>query len=324
MSYDIDGRVYRRFSYLRNRLLLDIQDKLNQLEQQLDDLDHEDEEKAKAGEKEGLYRLISRRYNEKHGTATTATIGTQTGSNQNVGQVTTPLPSPPLQPAASQTTIVRQPDQTNAIKRVELLKAIEENLAKYDEVLLREHEICSIRHSTSRQRSSLANFIWNGKDIGLGKPQKPLEKKENKAIYRRDDSILLGTQDDAWLGTAAESLKRLMPGIMRRVSLHKHSEMLLTASEYLLANKEDRERSRQSKTEYLTNDRINSFVKSIVSIASTILLVLPIIILYALSTHGASGWLKIGILLMFVVAFALALSVLTNASRSEMFGASAG
>ena len=88
--------------------------------------------------------------------------------------------------------------------------------------------------------------------------------------------------------------------------------------------RDDRARSKASKTEYLSNERVNGFVKAIVSVASTILLVLPIIILYALSTHGASGWLKIGILLIFVVIFALALSILTNASRSEMFGASAG
>src|ERR1700742_3394105 len=87
---------------------------------------------------------------------------------------------------------------------------------------------------------------------------------------------------------------------------------------------EDRERSNASKTEYLSNDRLNSFVKAIVSVSSTMLLVLPIIILYALSTNGTSGWLKIGILLAFVVAFILTLSALTNASRSEMFGASAG
>ena len=94
--------------------------------------------------------------------------------------------------------------------------------------------------------------------------------------------------------------------------------------QYLLADREDREKSKDSKTEYLSNPRVNSFVKAVVSVASTMLLVLPIIILYALSTHNASGWLKIGILLIFVVAFALALSILTNASRSEMFGASAG
>ena len=89
-------------------------------------------------------------------------------------------------------------------------------------------------------------------------------------------------------------------------------------------SRDDRARSKLSKTEYLSNERVNGFVKAIVSVASTILLVLPIIILYALSTHGSSGWLKIGILLIFVVVFALALSILTNASRSEMFGASAG
>lgn len=54
------------------------------------------------------------------------------------------------------------------------------------------------------------------------------------------------------------------------------------------------------------------------------LLVLPVVILYVLSTHGASGGLKIGVMLIFVVAFALVLATMTNASRSEMFGGSAG
>lgn len=58
--------------------------------------------------------------------------------------------------------------------------------------------------------------------------------------------------------------------------------------------------------------------------ATTVLLVLPIVILYILSVHSASGGLKIGVLLIFVVVFAIVLAVITNASRSEMFGASAG
>jgi hypothetical protein len=69
---------------------------------------------------------------------------------------------------------------------------------------------------------------------------------------------------------------------------------------------------------------MNTFVKALVCVVTTVLLVLPIVILYVLSVHGASGGLKIGILLVFVVAFAFMMAIITNASRSEMFGASAG
>jgi hypothetical protein len=75
---------------------------------------------------------------------------------------------------------------------------------------------------------------------------------------------------------------------------------------------------------FYDNDRTSKFIKALVAAATTVLLVLPIFILYVLSVHGASGYLKIGVLLIFVVMFALALPLMTNASRSEMFGASAG
>ncbi len=88
--------------------------------------------------------------------------------------------------------------------------------------------------------------------------------------------------------------------------------------------RDERAKSKSSRTEYLSNKRVNGFAKAMVSVASTILLVLPIVILYALSTQEASGWLKIGILLIFVVIFALVLSILANASRSDIFGATAG
>ena len=195
MSDDIDGRVYRRFGYLRNRLLLQTQDKLNEHEQQLEDVDRDDEEKAKAGESEALFRLISRRYNEK--TADSVVVQ-QRGSG------------------APQQNAIQQ--KNNATLRKEILQSVEEVLEKYDDLLLREHEISSIRESTAKQRTSLANFIWNGKPCGPGKNKKPLAKQENHLIYRKDDSLLLGTQEDAWLGTAAESLKRLIPAPLRRVS----------------------------------------------------------------------------------------------------------
>ncbi|EXJ60194.1 hypothetical protein A1O7_04346 [Cladophialophora yegresii CBS 114405] len=215
MSDDIDGRIYRRFSYLRNRLLLHTQDKLNALEQALEDVDRDDEEKAKNGEKEALYRLISRRYNEK-----TANLMPNVGTHScpcchNIAN------QQALPGTATQTTNSPDPSgllqqKNNATKRMEILEDVEKTLEKYDELLLREHEISSIRESTAKQRASLGNFIYNGKECGPGKNKKPLANQENKLIYRKDDSLLLGTQEDAWLGTAAESMKRLMPAILRR------------------------------------------------------------------------------------------------------------
>ena len=65
------------------------------------------------------------------------------------------------------------------------------------------------------------------------------------------------------------------------------------------------------------------FVKAVVGIVTTLLMVIPVILLYLLTVHGASGWLKIGILLLSVVVFTIAVATLTKASRQEMFLASA-
>jgi hypothetical protein len=220
MSDDIDGRIYRRFSYLRNRLLLNYKDKLNALEQDLDDLDRDDEAKAIAGDKEGLFRLISRRYNERTAVLPSTAPAPQCACccTQQVGDTVHQQITPGVAPYQSAQSAPVQP-KNNATRRVEILKEIGEALEKYDELLLREHDISSIRESTTKERSSLANFIWNGKPCGPGGPKKPLSTQENKLIYRRDDSIILGTQEDAWLGTAAESLKRLIPPSLRPVSI---------------------------------------------------------------------------------------------------------
>jgi hypothetical protein len=60
----------------------------------------------------------------------------------------------------------------------------------------------------------------------------------------------------------------------------------------------------------------------IVSVTS-LLLVLPIVVLYILTTNDASGGVKIGVTVVFVVAFALALAAMTHASRHETFAACA-
>ena len=60
----------------------------------------------------------------------------------------------------------------------------------------------------------------------------------------------------------------------------------------------------------------------VVSVTS-LLLVLPIVVLYILTVHDVSGGVKIGVTVVFVVVFALALAAMTHASRHETFGACA-
>jgi len=60
INSDVNFLMYRRFGYLRNRVLLHKQDELAMLEQQLKELDDLDDE-------EDHFRIRSRKYDSRHG-----------------------------------------------------------------------------------------------------------------------------------------------------------------------------------------------------------------------------------------------------------------
>ena len=107
VSADIDGRLYRRYGYLRNRLLLHKQDEIAELEEELEALDQAD-----ADHEDDWYRLCSRRFDE---------------------------------------------EDHDDRKRKKLLERIDEALKSYDDLLLREHQVMSIRQPTRKAHRGYFN-----------------------------------------------------------------------------------------------------------------------------------------------------------------------
>ena len=92
----------------------------------------------------------------------------------------------------------------------------------------------------------------------------------------------------------------------------------------MLSSHEDRIRSNEEAgVRFYSNERTEKLVKVIIGLVTTVLLILPIAIFYVLTANNVTGGIKIGVLSIFVVAFAVALATLTRASRHEMFGVSA-
>lgn len=160
MNTDIDGRLYRRFGQVRNRLLLHLQDEICALEEQLVKLDEQDAD----GEPDRVYRLCSRRYDEEH---------------------------------------------LGSCERKTILDGLGAQLKEYDDLLLREHTIMSIRQPSRKIHRSYFDYIWN---------EKPVCKEEYQFIYRRDDFLALGVQEDGWLGSWTETLAQLLPNRVLKVS----------------------------------------------------------------------------------------------------------
>jgi hypothetical protein len=202
-------------------------------------------------------------------------------------------------------------------ERRKLFDIIEEALAKYDDLLLREHQIMSIQPCPPKLHKALFDFIFNGKLVpdlkdaqgNLESKKKHLPGTEYEYLSQCEDFLLLGTQEDAWLITYRRWIKPFIPRRLRK---------------WLLAGKDHRRKNESNPLRvFYSNERTVTFVKIIVGIATTSLLAVPIVILYVMSVTDLSGWLKIGVLLVFTAIFSFLLAALTNARRNEMFAGSA-
>jgi len=75
-----------------------------------------------------------------------------------------------------------------------------------------------------------------------------------------------------------------------------------------------------SNLQFYSNSRTNTVVKGLVALVSTLLLIIPVVLLYFLDVPGG---VKVGIILIFMVTFSVAMSTMTKAKRHEIFAAAA-
>lgn len=71
---------------------------------------------------------------------------------------------------------------------------------------------------------------------------------------------------------------------------------------------------------YSSNEKANVTIKLFLALVMTALLMLPVVLLYVVRS---STGVKLAILLLFVLAFSMALLLMTNAKRHEAFAATA-
>jgi len=95
--------------------------------------------------------------------------------------------------------------------------------------------------------------------------------------------------------------------------------------QYLFATKELREKTSDKCMFYYSQSRIEKLVGLIITIMIFILLVLPVVAMYQLTSIGDrnSTFDAVGILVVFTLLFSAAMSLVTKAKRHELFAASA-
>ncbi|KAI4697216.1 uncharacterized protein J4E84_000343 [Alternaria hordeiaustralica] len=252
-SSESSWSIYRGFSYLHARVILDLQDELRCLEENLEEIDLENE---------GEGRLRSRKDDLKFAK-----------------------------------------DQGIVSPRASLLDKIRTKLVSYDEILVKTRELNAFQRPSKRDYRSFRTWFWNKKPLSY--------ELEEQFIKRKEDLVSLrhGREWSGFDGLIESCIQRVHCRLVQRI----------------FATKELRDKTNDEHVHYYSQSRIEKLVGLIITLIIFILLVLPVVAMYKLTSVGDrnSTFDAVGILVVFTLLFSAAMSLLTKAKRHELFAASA-
>jgi len=259
LSSESNFSLYRSFSYLHSRILLELQDEIVALERELDELDSIDDENES-----GKKRLCNRQFDK------------------------------------------RRSRGDDCRPRQEILAELRLKLLEYDELLIKARDLQGFQKPSQRDYKSVRTWFWN---------LKPLVEKEAHFIKQKEDIVTLrsGREWSDFDGMVESTLRRFDCKLIRR----------------LFCTRELREKTDDEHIYYYSASRVEAFVGIIITSIVFVLLVLPVVAMYRLTSFGnvadtQSGTFKaIGVLVVFTLLFSAAMSLLTKARRHELFAASA-
>ncbi|KAK3725217.1 hypothetical protein LTR37_000728 [Vermiconidia calcicola] len=193
--------------------------------------------------------------------------------------------------------------------RPELLAELKTKLLEYDEVLLKTREVSTLQRPCNKDYRSVKSWFMN---------QEPVVQGEWKYIRREEDIITLRTgRECAGFDGYVEYLLDYMDACLKKCHCHVIRNVFMTKSL--------REKTKDPNLRYYAPARVDTLVGIIITTIIFILLVLPVVALYEISSVGerASAFEAIGILIIFTLVFGMAMSILTKAKRHELFAACA-
>ncbi|QDS67474.1 hypothetical protein FKW77_000952 [Venturia effusa] len=187
--------------------------------------------------------------------------------------------------------------------RREILAELRTKLLEYDELLIKARDLQGFQRPSYRDYRSVRTWFWN---------LKPLVSKEAGFIRKKEDIITLrnGREWSSFDGLVESTLRRFDCGLVRRI----------------FCTRELREKTDDQNIYYYSASRVEAFVGLIITSIIFVLLVLPVIVMYKLTSYGQGEhgtFRAIGVLVVFTLLFSAAMSMLTKARRHELFAAAA-
>jgi len=264
-SSEANFALYRSFSYLHSRVLLDLQDEITCLEKELDDLDWDDFDTDPD-------RLQSREID----------IAKSTRDD---------------------------PERRN---RRTILADIRAKLVEYDEVLIKARTLESFQRPSDRNYRSVRRYHHN---------TKPLMDSEMDSIRSKEDIVSLRNgREWASFDGGVESLLQHTDRFLKWAFRCKEPPL-----QVWLRTPELQQKTKNKYINFYSSSRIDKFVGILITLVIFVLLVLPIMAMYRLTTSSSPRAVvdAVGVLIVFTLLFSAAMSLLTKAARHELFAASA-
>jgi len=178
-------------------------------------------------------------------------------------------------------------------KRKALIEEIDRKMEIYDNILLRDNRLRSLRRPSERVHRDYMDYIYT---------EQPFIEEDLRFIYHEQDFVTVQEYEDSWLDY-------LM-----------HRFITLKVIRYIFVSRADRYKTSDPHVRYYSAERLGTLVKIIISVCSIALLLIPIYLF--LTIDLSTEWMA-SITLIFAFLFATAMSLSTNAKRQEVFAATA-
>ncbi|KAL5119189.1 hypothetical protein ACEQ8H_002897 [Pleosporales sp. CAS-2024a] len=180
---------------------------------------------------------------------------------------------------------------------------IEKNPKETNELLVRARELNAFQRPSNRDYRNFRTWFWQTKPVDYD--------AEEQFIKRKEDLISL-RHGREWSG-----FDSLVDSCLSKC----HCKL----TRWLFTTRELREKADDKDIRYYSQSRIEKLVGLIITLIIFVLLVLPVVVMYKLTSIGDrnSTFDSVGILVVFTLLFSAAMSLLTKAQRHELFAASA-
>jgi hypothetical protein len=210
-------------------------------------------------------------------------------------------------------------------ERTTLLSKIRDKLVSYDEILMKARDIGAFQRPSNRDYRSLRQWFYNEGPLSYAREAEFIKRKEDLRTLRH------GREWAGFDGWMEDSIRKLPRGLARVSSLsytqgyQRDMNIVLTTNQWLFTTPELRDKTKDKHIYYFSPSRVEKLVGLIITLIIFILLVLPVVAMYKLTSVGDrnSTFDAIGILVVFTMLFCAAMSLLTKAKRHELFAASA-